>query len=84
MRQRCGHDLGQKDEVRDGRRYVDLKKEQEEADRLRDLAKDNPVKAQIEAKTSYLNLPGTPKVVLPDGVSFDSISVQHSKRERIG
>lgn len=66
-----------KDEIRDGRRYRDLKKEQDEADRLRDLAKDNPVEAQLEAKTGYLTVPGAAKVTLPDGVSFDSIWVQH-------
>ncbi len=67
----------EKDTVRDGRRYRDLKKEQDEADRLRDLAKDNPIEAQLEAKTSYLSVPGAAKVTLPDGVVFDSIWVQH-------
>jgi general secretion pathway protein H len=71
----------QKEEVRDGRRYVDLKKQQEEADRLRELAKDNPVEAQLDAKVSYLEVPGAPKVTLPDGVSFDSIWVQHQAQK---
>lgn len=66
-----------KDEIRDGQRYRDLKKEQDEIDRLRDLAKDNPIQAQLEAKTTYFALPGVPKVTLPDGVFFQSIWVQH-------
>ncbi len=66
-----------KDEVRDGQRYRDLKKEQDEVERLRDLAKDNPIEAQLEAKTAYFALPGVPKVMLPDGVFFQSIWVQH-------
>ncbi len=73
----------QREEVRDGRRYRDLKKEQEEVDRMRDLAKDNPIEAQLEAKTAYLALPGVPKVTLPDGVSFDSIWVQHQAEKYI-
>ena len=66
-----------KEEVREGRRFRDLRKEQENAERLRDLAKDNPIEAQLEAKTIYYPVPGVPKVKLPDGVSFESIWVQH-------
>ena len=73
----------QKEEVRDGRRYRDLKKEQDEADRLRDLAKDNPIEAQLEAKTAYLAVPGVAKVFLPDGVFFDSIWVQHQAEKYV-
>src|SRR5581483_8807813 len=67
----------QKEEVREGRHYVDVKKQQDELDRLRELAKDNPVEAQLEAQTAYSELPGVPKVTLPDGVSFEAIWVQH-------
>ncbi len=74
----------QKEEVRDGRRYRDLKKEQDEADRLRDLTKDNPIQAQLEAKTAYLAIPGAAKVFLPDGVTFDSIWVQHQAEKYVG
>ncbi len=67
----------QKEEAREGRRYVDPRKEEEEASRLADLAKDNPIQAQLEAKTPYQALEGTEHVVLPDGVSFESVWVQH-------
>jgi general secretion pathway protein H len=66
-----------KEEIRDGQRYRDLKKEQDEVERLKDLTKDNPIEAQLEAKTAYLAVPGVPKVTLPDGVFFQSIWVQH-------
>jgi general secretion pathway protein H len=73
-----------KEEVREGRRYVDIKKQQDELDRLRELAKDNPVEAQIEAQTSYQEVADAPKVTLPDGVSFDSIWVQHQAEKYTG
>lgn len=72
-----------KEEVREGRRYIDEKKEADEVERLRDLAKDNPLQAQLEAKTPYEALKGTSKVVLPDGVSFDSIWVQHQAEKYV-
>lgn len=67
----------QKEESRQGRRYVDEKKLEAEADRLAELSKDNPIEAKLEAKTPYAALAGTEKVTLPDGVGFESVWVQH-------
>jgi general secretion pathway protein H len=67
----------QKEIARDGRRYVDQHQEEEEAHRLEELAKDNPIEAQLEAKTPYAPLVGASKITLPDGVSFESIWIQH-------
>jgi len=61
-----------KEEVRDGRRYVDALKEQEATERLAELQKDNALQAQLEAKTAFgmFQDPDVKKVTLPDGVSF--------------
>jgi general secretion pathway protein H len=68
-----------KEQARDGRRYVDALKEQEDAQRLAELQKDNAFQAQIEAKTAFgvFQSPDVKRVTLPDGVSFASVWVQH-------
>jgi general secretion pathway protein H len=68
-----------KEEARDGRRVVDALKEQEDAQRLAELQKDNAFEAQIEAKTAFgiFQDLDVKKVTLPDGVSFASVWVQH-------
>ena len=76
----------QKEEVRDGRRYVDALKEQEEAQRLAELQKDNQLQAQLEAKTAFgvYQDHDIKKVTLPDGVSFASVWVQHQSEPYVG
>ena len=66
-----------KEEAREGKHYIDEKKEEDEAHRLEELAKDNPIEAQLEAKTPFAPMEGGSKITLPDGVSFDSVWVQH-------
>jgi len=69
----------QKEQAKDGQRFVDALKEQEDAARLTELQRDNPLQAQIEAKTAFgvFQDPDVKRVKLPDGVSFASVWVQH-------
>jgi general secretion pathway protein H len=76
----------QKDLVRDGRVVVDALKQQEDAQRMAELQRDNPLQAQIEAKTAFgvFQDPDVRKVTLPDGVSFASVWVQHQAERYLG
>jgi general secretion pathway protein H len=75
-----------KEQARDGRLYVDALKEQQDVERLAELQRDNALQAQLEAKTAFGNFkdPDVKRVVLPDGVSFGSVWVQHQSERYTG
>jgi general secretion pathway protein H len=58
---------------------VDALKEQEDAQRMAELQRDNAFQAQIEAKTAFgvFQSSDIKRVTLPDGVSFAQVWVQH-------
>jgi general secretion pathway protein H len=74
-----------KEEARDGQRFVDALKEQENAEKLVELQRDNPLQAQLEAKTAFGAYadPEVKKAILPDGVSFASVWVSHQSEPYI-
>lgn len=72
-----------KEESRDGQRYVDARAEQREQERLAELQRDNPIEAQIEAKTPFARYQDQDikRVQLPDGVEFDWIWTPHQTQK---
>lgn len=72
-----------KEESRDGKRYIDEGKQKEEQERMEDLQRDNPVEAQIEAKTPFARYEDETehRVQLPDGVSFGWVWTPHQTQK---
>jgi general secretion pathway protein H len=74
-----------KEESRDGQRYVDELAQQRAQERLTSLQRDNPLQAQLEAKTPfarYENL-DMKRTTLPDGVTFDSVWTEHQSQKYV-
>jgi general secretion pathway protein H len=72
-----------KEESRDGKRYIDELAKQRELDRMTDLQRDNPIQAQIEAKTPFAKYEDedTRRYQLPDGVSFAWVWSPHQTQK---
>jgi general secretion pathway protein H len=72
-----------KEESRDGKIFIDQVAAQRELDRLTDLQRDNPIQAQIEAKTPFAKYEDedTRKYQLPDDVSFAWIWTPHQTQK---
>lgn len=72
-----------KEESRDGKRYVDALKERDEQERLAELQRDNPIEAQIEAKTPFARYEdeAVRRFQLPDGVSFGWVWTPHQTQK---
>ncbi len=72
-----------KEESREGKRYIDEQAVQREQDRLADLQRDNPIQAQIEAKTPFAKYEDEDirRYQLPDGVSFAWIWTMHQTQK---
>ncbi len=73
----------QKEESRDGQRYVDTQAIEREQDRMAELQRDNPFEAQIEAQTPFARFTDVdvPRRTLPDGVDFDWVWTQHQTQK---
>ncbi|MHB1844072.1 MAG: pilus assembly FimT family protein [Deltaproteobacteria bacterium] len=73
----------QKEESRDGQRYVDTQAVQREQERMADLQRDNPIEAQIEAKTPFARYTDEdlPRRTLPDGVDLAWVWTQHQTQK---
>jgi general secretion pathway protein H len=72
-----------KEESREGKRYVDELALQREQDRLTDLQRDNPIQAQIEAKTPFAKYEDEDvrRYQLPEGVSFAWVWTPHQSQK---
>lgn len=75
-----------KEESRDGQRYVDDQAEQRAKDRLVNLQRDNPVQAELEAKTAFSRFENLDlkKSKLPEGVTFDWVWTEHQTQKYVG
>jgi prepilin-type N-terminal cleavage/methylation domain-containing protein len=72
-----------KEESRDGKAYVDELKQREDRERMEDLQRDNPIEAQIEAKTPFARYEdeSLKRFQLPDGVSFGWVWTPHQTQK---
>jgi general secretion pathway protein H len=72
-----------KEESRDGKLFVDPLAAQREQERLADLQRDNPIQAQIEAKTPFAKYEDedTRRYQLPDDVSFAWVWAPHQSQK---
>jgi len=75
-----------KEESRDGQRYVDDQAELRAKERLVNLQRDNPVQAELEAKSSFARFENLDlkKGKLPEGVSFDWVWTEHQTQKYVG
>ncbi len=72
-----------KEESRDGQRFVDKAAQQQEVERMAELQRDNPIEAQIEAKTPFARYQDdtNKRMQLPDGVSFGWVWTPHQTQK---
>ncbi|HUB10035.1 MAG TPA: prepilin-type N-terminal cleavage/methylation domain-containing protein, partial [Myxococcales bacterium] len=71
------------EESRDGKRYIDPLKQREEQEKMEELQHDNPIEAQIEAKTPFARYEDETahRFQLPDGVSFGWVWTPHQTQK---